>query len=156
MQQSWRSPGAMPSSNSWIWCVPALRQTAPPSAGSGLSVQAVTLGIVTWRRQRPSWITSGTATPVGTFRSTKWPSGPDTALTSGEPPPTQVWVDLTDVSFFDSAGVNALFALNNDLAAAECSLGVIAPEESPARRVLDIVQLARLMPLAETSPPHRD
>ena len=78
------------------------------------------------------------------------------ALTSGEPPPTQVWVDLTDVSFFDSAGVNALFALNNDLAAAECSLGVIAPEESPARRVLDIVQLARLMPLAETSPPHRD
>jgi anti-anti-sigma factor len=80
----------------------------------------------------------------------------NTVISTGEPPPKNIWVDLTDVSFFDSAGVNALFALNHELVAAGRSLGVIAPGLSPARRVLDIVQLGRLMPLVETSPPHRD
>lgn len=79
-----------------------------------------------------------------------------TAITTGEPSPSQIWVDLSKVSFFDSAGVNVLFTLNHDLAESGRSFGVIAPEVSPARRVLDIVQLARLMPVAETSPARRD
>jgi anti-anti-sigma factor len=78
------------------------------------------------------------------------------SIAAGEPPPKRIWVDLTDVSFFDSAGVNALFALNHELTDAGRSLGVIAPEVSPARRVLDIVQLGRLMPVADTSAPSPD
>jgi len=76
------------------------------------------------------------------------------AITSSAPAPERVWVDLTNVAFFDSAGINALFALNHELQADARSLGVIAPEGTPPRLVLDIVQLGRLMPLAETSPPH--
>jgi anti-anti-sigma factor len=80
----------------------------------------------------------------------------NTLISTGDPPPKSIWVDLTDVSFFDSAGVNALFALNHELIATGRSLGVIAPRVSPVRRVLDIVQLGRLMPLVETSPSHPD
>jgi anti-anti-sigma factor len=79
-----------------------------------------------------------------------------TTSTDGDSPPERIWVDLTDVTFFDSAGINALFALNNDLQAAGCTLGVIAPEASPVRRVLDIVQLGRVMPVKECNIPHRD
>jgi len=80
----------------------------------------------------------------------------NSVISAGEPPPKRIWVDLTDVSFFDSAGVNALFTLNHELTDAGQSLGVIAPEVSPARRVLDIVQLGRLMPVADTSAPSPD
>jgi anti-anti-sigma factor len=78
------------------------------------------------------------------------------ASTAGDSPPERIWVDLTEVSFFDSAGINALFALNNDLQAAGCMLGVISPEASPVRRVLDIVQLGRVMPLTESNVSQRD
>ena len=50
-----------------------------------MSLHAATLGIVTWRRQRPSWITSGMFVPTGTFLRVNLPSTPVTALTSGEP-----------------------------------------------------------------------
>jgi hypothetical protein len=53
--------------------------------GSALSTHDATLLMVTWRRQRPIWITSGMLAPTGTSRSTKRPSGPVTALTTGEP-----------------------------------------------------------------------
>ena len=76
------------------------------------------------------------------------------AISTGQPAPEHVWVDLSEVSFFDSAGVNALFALNKDLRAFGLQLGVVAPKSSQARVVLDIVQLARLMPLREANPSH--
>ena len=41
--------------------------------------------MTTWRRQRPSWMTSGMLVPTGMFVSVKVPSTPVTALTSGEP-----------------------------------------------------------------------
>jgi anti-anti-sigma factor len=77
------------------------------------------------------------------------------AITTSPPAPERIWIDLTDVSFFDSAGINALFTLNHELQAEARSLGVIAPEGTPPRLVLDIVQLGRLMTVAETSPPRR-
>ena len=50
-----------------------------------LSWQAVTVGIVTWRRQRPVWMTSGMFEPTGMFVIWKWPEVSVAALTSGEP-----------------------------------------------------------------------
>jgi anti-anti-sigma factor len=79
-----------------------------------------------------------------------------TITTAGDSPSEQIWIDLTDVSFFDSAGINALFALHNDLQATGCTLGVIAPEASPVRRVIEIVQLGRVMPVIEGNISHRD
>ena len=54
-------------------------------AATAVLVHDATLGIFTWRRQRPSWMTSGMLAPTGTFLSVNLPSTPVTALTSGEP-----------------------------------------------------------------------
>ncbi len=35
-------------------------------SGSALAVQAVTVGMVTWRRHLPTWSTSGMLVPLGT------------------------------------------------------------------------------------------
>jgi len=71
---------------------------------------------------------------------------------TGQSPPERVWVDLREVSYFDSAGLNTLFALNENLRAAGRSLGVVAPQRHHARRVLDLVQADRVMPVTETIP----
>lgn len=59
-------------------------------------------------------------------------------------------VDLSEVTFFDSAGINTLFDLNTRLAAAGHSLEVVAPPDSRARRVLDLVQFDRFATLTDT------
>jgi hypothetical protein len=47
--------------------------------------QHATLGIVIWRRHRPSWITSGMLVPHGALVSVNLPSTPVTTPISGEP-----------------------------------------------------------------------
>ena len=52
---------------------------------SGLSTQAVTLGIITCRRHFPTWMTSGTLVPVGTFSSVNRPFTSLSAVAIGFP-----------------------------------------------------------------------
>jgi len=52
---------------------------------STVFAQHATFGIVIWRRQRPSWITTGMFAPHGTSVSVNAPSTPVVAVTSGEP-----------------------------------------------------------------------
>lgn len=76
------------------------------------------------------------------------------ADTDAAPPLHEAWIDLTHTTYLDSAGINALAALNRDLSAqTHPTLGIIAPADSIARRVLDLVHFDRLMPLTDTAPP---
>src|SRR5579859_6630795 len=54
-------------------------------SGWGLSAQAVTLGRMTCFLQRPTWITSGTFAPSGTFSSVKLPVASVSAVAIGSP-----------------------------------------------------------------------
>lgn len=69
---------------------------------------------------------------------------------AAEPAPEVTCINLTDVTFFDSAGINALFDLNNQLTAAGNVLQVVAPPQSRARLVLDVVQLDQVATVTDT------
>lgn len=58
----------------------------------------------------------------------------------------ELWVDLTDVGFMDSTGLNALLALRTRTRALRRTLVVISPE-GPARRTLQLAGLEDLLPL---------
>lgn len=47
-------------------------------------------------------------------------------------------IDLTDLSFLDSAGVELLFRLREDLAARQMRLTLIVPREARIRRALEV------------------
>lgn len=71
--------------------------------------------------------------------------------------PGHVRVVLTEVSFLDSAGLNALVELYQELHAAGRSLNVIMPPaRSPARRVFNIIQAERILPVTEPETPTPD
>ena len=46
----------------------------------------LTVGMTTWRRQRPDWMTSGMLVPTGTLSMWKVPFAAVMVPTSGEPP----------------------------------------------------------------------
>jgi anti-sigma B factor antagonist len=56
---------------------------------------------------------------------------------------TDIWVDLTDVSFMDSTGVSALLAARRALPAA-CRLVVVTPP-GPCRRLLELTGVAGIL-----------
>jgi anti-anti-sigma factor len=53
-----------------------------------------------------------------------------------------VIVDLSDVSYIDSSGLGVLFHLRRRLQSRRQALRIVAPPESPLRRVLHLVDLA--------------
>lgn len=59
-------------------------------------------------------------------------------------------LDLSDVGYLDSSGVQMVFELVERLDARQQRLAVVVPEGAPARKVLDIVSLDATAPLAET------
>jgi anti-anti-sigma factor len=59
----------------------------------------------------------------------------------------RVSLDLTDVSYLDSAGIRILFQLVDRLRTLQIEALLIAPPHSPARRVLELSGLATLVPL---------
>ena len=59
-------------------------------------------------------------------------------------------VDLTDVGYLDSAGVQLLFELADRLAARQQLLAIAVPKSAPARRVLDIVAIDATAPVADS------
>ena len=50
-------------------------------------------------------------------------------------------LDLTDVTFLDSAGLHVLFRLARAQADAGAALGVVVPTTSPVRRVVEIAHV---------------
>jgi anti-anti-sigma factor len=52
--------------------------------------------------------------------------------------PTAVSVDLTDLTYMDSAGIRILFALASRLQALRIVLELIAPLDSPTRRLIEL------------------
>jgi anti-anti-sigma factor len=61
-----------------------------------------------------------------------------------------VVLDLTDVEYLDSSGVQMVFELAERLEARQQRLAVVVPQGAPAWRVLDIVSVEATAPLVGT------
>ena len=57
---------------------------------------------------------------------------------------TVATIDLTDVTYLDSAGLRLLFGLATRLPLLQITLRLVAPRGSPARRVIELSGLATL------------
>jgi anti-anti-sigma factor len=65
---------------------------------------------------------------------------------------TLLVIDLTETSYLDSAGINLLFALGEELAARQLALRLVVPPDSPIARMLRITSLDRTHPTFGTLP----
>ena len=61
-----------------------------------------------------------------------------------------VVLDLSEVQYLDSSGVQLIFELAERLEGRQQRLAVACPEGAPARRVLEIVALDETTPIAPT------
>ena len=61
-----------------------------------------------------------------------------------------VVLDLTDVVYIDSSGIQVLFELAERLEGRQQRLAVAVPDDGAARRVLEIVALDQTAPIAPT------
>ena len=61
-----------------------------------------------------------------------------------------VVLDLSDVTYLDSSGVQMVFELAERLDGRQQRLAVVVPAGAPARKVLDIVSIDATAPLADT------
>ena len=61
-----------------------------------------------------------------------------------------VVLDLSEVSYLDSSGVQMVFELAERLEGRQQRLAVVVPDGAPARKVLDIVALDATVPLARS------
>lgn len=59
-------------------------------------------------------------------------------------------VDLTEVGYLDSAGVRLLFRLSRTVRDAGAGLRVVTPVSARIRRVLELADITRTIPLDET------
>lgn len=59
-------------------------------------------------------------------------------------------IDLTRTRYLDSAGINLLFALGEELASRQLSLDIVVPPSSPIARMLRITSLDRAYPTYAT------
>lgn len=59
-------------------------------------------------------------------------------------------LDLGQVRYIDSAGIDMLFRLAERLRQRRASLRLVLPADSPLRRLMDIVALPSAIPLHET------
>jgi anti-anti-sigma factor len=65
--------------------------------------------------------------------------------------PATVSVDLTDLSYLDSAGIRILFALASRLQALRIVLELIVPLDSPTRRLIELSGFESLAALRPAS-----
>ena len=65
--------------------------------------------------------------------------------------PAMVSVDLTDLSYMDSAGIRILFALASRLQALRIVLELIVPLDSPTRRLIELSGFESLAALRPAS-----
>jgi stage II sporulation protein AA (anti-sigma F factor antagonist) len=61
---------------------------------------------------------------------------------------TGVVLDLSDVTYIDSSGMQLLFSLADKLRTLQVELAVEAPTGSPARRVIELSGMSQLISLA--------
>jgi anti-anti-sigma factor len=66
--------------------------------------------------------------------------------------PTTVSVDLTDLTYLDSAGIRILFTMASRLQALRIVLALIVPLDSPTRRLIELSGFASLAALRPASP----
>jgi anti-anti-sigma factor len=59
-------------------------------------------------------------------------------------------IDLQEVSFMDSAGINVLFELAERLGARQQRVAVVLPERAVVRRVAELVGLGSSVSVCET------
>ena len=59
---------------------------------------------------------------------------------------TELVVDLTPTEYLDSAGLNLLFALGDELRSRQLTLRLVIPESTPIERMLGITGLDRVYP----------
>jgi anti-anti-sigma factor len=59
-------------------------------------------------------------------------------------------IDLQEVSFMDSAGINVLFELAERLGARQQRVAVVLPERAVVRRVAELVGLGSSVSICET------
>lgn len=67
---------------------------------------------------------------------------------------TSVELDLSDLSYLDSAGMRILFTLVNRLRVLQIELDVVAPPGTQARHVLELAGFEAILPL-HPQPPTR-
>jgi anti-anti-sigma factor len=60
-------------------------------------------------------------------------------------------LDLSDVTYLDSSGVHLVFDLAERLVARQQRLALVVPEASRIRRVLDLVNVRAVLPVALTA-----
>jgi len=60
-------------------------------------------------------------------------------------------LDLSEVSYLDSAGIELLFGLARSLGDRRQRLRLVVPDSSPLRRVLEICDISSVAPMAETA-----
>ena len=58
----------------------------------------------------------------------------------------QLIVDLTPTTYLDSAGINLLFALGDELRSRQLALRLVIPSETPIARMIAITGLDRVFP----------
>ena len=61
-----------------------------------------------------------------------------------------VVLDLSEVTYLDSSGVQMIFEFSERLEGRQQRLAVVVPDGAPARKVLDIVALDATAPLAHS------
>jgi anti-anti-sigma factor len=61
-----------------------------------------------------------------------------------------VILDLAEIDFIDSSGIQLIFELAERLEARQQRLAVVVPEGAPAQRVIEIVALDATAPVAPT------
>jgi anti-sigma B factor antagonist len=65
-------------------------------------------------------------------------------------PGSRVLLDLSRVAFCDSTGLRALIGARYELAAAACTLAVVAPPGGPVGRLLELTGLREFLPARES------
>lgn len=65
---------------------------------------------------------------------------------------TMVSIDLSDVTYLDSAGLRVLFALVDRLPTLQIALELISPLNSPARRIVELSGLTGIVSVKPEGP----
>jgi len=75
------------------------------------------------------------------------------SLVSGAVPneASGVVLDLTDVTYLDSSGVHLVFELAERLGSRQQNLALVLPEGARIHRVLDLVNVRAVLPVATTA-----
>lgn len=71
----------------------------------------------------------------------------DEALAAGRP----IVLDLTDVAFIDTSGVRVMLDARRHVTENGMELTVVAPPDSPARRILDLTELSEALSVIDAT-----